>query len=222
MVVPPAAPPMTPMAERGQPRPTSSGASNRRSNPVPVLWAVAAVAGLVVVALVAALLAGRGDDGGLDGTTSDGSTPSAATTDVPADWVAYTDPSTGFTISHPPGWTVRRRRLPHRLPRPVAGAYLRVDHVQPPGPSPEGTWRDLEPRFAAENPGYQRLRIEPTTYAGFPAAIWEFTYGGQRAIDLGFVTGTYGFALNFQTPAGDWDRLPAGVRGVQGRVPRPA
>ena len=90
---------------------------------------------------------------------------------------------------------------------PSTGAYLRVDHVKPPGPSPEGAWRDFEPRFAAENPGYQRIRIEPTTYAGFPAAIWEFTYGGQRAIDLGFVTGTYGFALNFQTDQADWQRL---------------
>ena len=206
MVVPPAAPPMTPMAER-RPRPTSDRpASGRRSNPVPVLWAVAAVAGLVVVALIAALLAG-GDDGGSDDTAATGSTPPAASTAVPADWVAYTDPSTGFTISHPPGWTVRVDGSLTDFRDPSSGAYLRVDHVQPPGPSPEGAWLDFEPRFAAENPGYQRIRIEPTTYAGFPAAIWEFTYGGQRAIDLGFVTGTYGFALNFQTPAGDWDRL---------------
>jgi hypothetical protein len=28
-----------------------------------------------------------------------------------------------------------------------------------------------------------------------------------HAVDLGFVTGSYGFALNFQTHARDWDRM---------------
>ena len=70
---------------------------------------------------------------------------------------------------------------------------------------------DFEPRFASENAGYRRIRIQPTTYAGFPAAVWEYIYGSAgarlRAVDLGFVTGRYGFALNFQAPEADWDRL---------------
>ena len=123
----------------------------------------------------------------------------------------YVDPATGFTIAHPPGWTVVIDGSLTDFRDPSTGAYLRVDHVQPPGPSPEGAWLDFEPRFAAENAGYRRIRIEPTTFAGFPAAIWEFTYGGGggrvRAVDLGFVTGDYGFALNFQTPEADWDRM---------------
>jgi hypothetical protein len=83
--------------------------------------------------------------------------------------------------------------------------------VEPPGPSPEGAWHDYEPKFAAGKPGYQRLQISPTTYKGFDAAIWEFTYGqgggARHAVDLGFVTGRYGFALNFQTSSSDWERL---------------
>ena len=95
--------------------------------------------------------------------------------------------------------------------------------MQPPGPSPEGAWLDFEPRFAAENAGYQRVRIEPTTFQGFPAAIWEFTYGdGLRAVDLGFVTDDYGFALNFQAPEADWERLQPVFEAFQAGFRPPA
>ena len=130
---------------------------------------------------------------------------------VPRDWVTYSDPATGYRISHPPGWQVRTQGTLTDFRDPVSGAYLRVDHTSSPGPDPVQAWVDLEKRFAAMNENYQRIQITPTRYAGFPAAIWEFTYtsgGAQlRAVDLGFVTDRYGFALNFQTRARDWDRL---------------
>ncbi len=139
--------------------------------------------------------------------TSPRDRPAAAT----ADWVPYTDPQTGFTISYPRDWNVRTSGTLTDFRDPSTGAYLRVDHVEPPKPSPEGAWYEYEPVFAADNPGYQRIRIEPTTYKGYRAAIWEFTYasGGAelRAVDLGFITPRYGFALNFQTRASDWERL---------------
>jgi len=41
--------------------------------------------------------------------------------------------------------------------------------------------------------------------------VWEFRYadGGAllHALDLGFITGRYGFALYFQTRDPDWQRL---------------
>ncbi len=135
----------------------------------------------------------------------------------------YVDPSTGFTISHPPGWSVVIDGSLTDFRDPSTGAYLRVDHVQPPGPSPEAAWLDFEPRFAAENAGYQRVRIEPTTFQGFPAAVWEFTYGdGLRAVDLGFVTDDYGFALNFQAPEADWERLQPVFEAFQAGFRPPA
>ena len=80
-----------------------------------------------------------------------------------------------------------------------------------PGPSAEGAWFELEKSFSTENENYQRIRIEPTTYNGYRAAIWEFTYtsGGAQlhVVDLGFITPRYGFALYFQTRAADWDRM---------------
>ncbi|MDQ3979578.1 MAG: hypothetical protein M3314_08510, partial [Actinomycetota bacterium] len=142
---------------------------------------------------------------------SDSPDTRATTRADPGEWVAYRDPATGFTISYPPGWTVQREGTLTDFRDPASAAYLRVDYTTSPGPSPEQAWRDFEPSFAAENPNYRRIRIEPTRFKGYPAAIWEFTYTGRgtplRAIDLGFVTGPYGFALNFQTRAEDWNEM---------------
>ena len=130
---------------------------------------------------------------------------------VPRDWVSYQDPATGYALFHPPGWNVITNGSLTDFRDPDSAAYLRVDHTSSPGPSAVQAWLDFEPRFAAENPNYERIRIDPTTFQGYQAAIWEFTYTGLgtdlRAADLGFVTGSYGFALNFQTRVEDWDDM---------------
>ena len=208
----------------GDERPPSPPPRRRPPSGDRARWVGAAVALAVVLALVGALLlSASGSDpdrtpAGPEAPATDpddepgtGPEEERASAAVPADWTPYTDPATRFTIARPPDWTVRVNGTLTDFVDPDTGAYLRVDHVQPPGPSPEGAWYEFEPRFAAQNPGYQRIRITPTTYAGFPAAIWEFTYGSgnrqRHAVDLGFVTGRYGFALNFDTPARDWRRL---------------
>jgi serine/threonine protein kinase len=219
VVVPP---PPPPVAEAPPPRPPPAPVPGRRSQSR-LPWVFAVVA-LLVVALIGIGLASN------DGSRQQGNTGggSAATTTTPgssastsrssggraastSDWIRYTDPQTGFTISHPPAWTVRINGTLTDFRDPETGAYLRVDHVQPPKPSPEAAWQELEPRFAAENTNYRRIRIEPTTYAGSKAALWEFTYtsgGAELHVgDLGFITPSYGFALYFQTRAGDWDGL---------------
>jgi serine/threonine protein kinase len=165
---------------------------------------LAFVAILLVVGLV--ILVGARANRANSGHPSGNGTP-AATAAVPADWVSYRDPSTGFTISHPPTWTVTTNGTLTDIRDPATDAYLRIDHVQPPGPSPEGAWETYEPSFAAANDGYQRIQITPTTFKGYRAAIWEYTYVDGvplHAVDLGFVAGSYGFALNFQTHSSDW------------------
>jgi hypothetical protein len=213
-------------------------------------WVVGLVA-LLVVALVAVALATRDSDpppetaGGSPSTTAAPSTTaqapargsattaaSAPATTRPAatgtssNWVAYADPQTGFTISKPPDWAIRTDGTLTDFRDPATGAYLRVDHIEPPRPSPEGAWFELETSFAAENANYERLRIEPTTYAGYRGAIWEFTYtsGGAelRVANLGFITPRYGFALYFQTRAGDWDRLQPVLQAFKDSFKAPA
>ncbi|HEV2766218.1 MAG TPA: serine/threonine-protein kinase [Acidimicrobiales bacterium] len=124
---------------------------------------------------------------------------------VPGDWVAYRDRATGYTVWHPPSWAPRSG--PGRATdfRDSSGDYLRVDYVRPPGDDPVADWERSSASFAQRYDDYEEIRIEPTQYQGFEAALWEYTYQGQHATNLGFVTGDYGFALNFQTAADRWD-----------------
>ncbi len=186
---------------------------------VPLVLGLAALVAVILVAVVA------GRDGGGPPTAAPG--PSASTPAntpssgggsaagpspaVPKDWVDYRDPATGYSIAHPPQWSVTTNGTLTDFRDPASGAYLRVDHREPPGPSPEGAWYEFEPTFSARNANYRRVQITPTTYEGYRAAVWEYTYSGGgadlRAIDLGFIAGRHGFALNYQSPASDWDRL---------------
>jgi serine/threonine protein kinase len=126
-------------------------------------------------------------------------------------WVPYTDDAIGYSLRHPPGWTIRRQGNQTYFVHPDNIAYLEVDHQQPPAADPVKTWEDLEKTFAASHPSYTKIQIAPSTFQDFRAAVWEFTYTDNgvnlRTLDLGFVTPRYGFALLFQTRAADWDRL---------------
>jgi hypothetical protein len=140
-------------------------------------------------------------------TTADASQPGAA----PTGWASFRNAAAGYTVAHPPGWTVRRSGgTVVDLVRPGTGQYLRVDWTDQPKPSALGAWQDAEPSFASRHAGYRRVRLEQTDYRGLDAAIWEYTYlaGGRRvrAVNLGFVSrsGDYAYALNFQTGEGDW------------------
>ena len=225
--VPVAEPEAAPPAEQPPPpTPTAPGPPLSRG-------LVAAVALAIVAVLGTLAWVGAGEDGGGDDdeavrpepstttstavttTTTEArqrpvqraATPAAA--GVPDDWVRYDEPEGRYRIAHPPDWSVQRLdRTRTDIRAPGTGAYLRVDWTDTPGPSPEGAWEQQSKRFAATHQGYQEIRIEPTTYKGYDAAIWEYAYsaGGTRlhGVDLGFVTGRYGFALNFQTPEPIW------------------
>ena len=127
---------------------------------------------------------------------------------APAGWKSYADPDTGFRLAYPATWTVVRNGTLTDFRDPATGTYLRIDHQSPPAPTADGPWYQLEPGFAANNPGYQRISITRTTFRGYAAAIWEYTYkgGGQRlhAIDMGIIVGDHGFGFNFQTTDALW------------------
>ncbi|MDP9442488.1 MAG: protein kinase [Actinomycetota bacterium] len=142
-------------------------------------------------------------------TTGGGATSSAAVA-VPADWKTYTDPDTGYRVAHPPDWTIRDLdKTRTDFTDPATGTYLRIDWTDEPGESPEGAWQALSKSFGARKTNYREIRIEPTTYQGHRAALWEYTYdeGGTtlHAYNLGMVTDEYGFALNFQTTQAGWE-----------------
>lgn len=218
--------------ERAAPVP---GPPPRRS---PLPWIAAALVAIALLGAAALALAGADDpaprasattiapaagDVGGDGSSRDVTTTTAVrrtTTTVPADgeepppsvpgdWVRYEVARPGYSVAVPPDW--QRRPLGDTrtdFVDPDSGTYLRVDWTDEPGDSPEQAWRDQSRTFAAQRENYREIRIEPTTYRGFDAALWEYTYseGGAQlhAYNLGFVTGGYGFALNFQSPESRW------------------
>jgi eukaryotic-like serine/threonine-protein kinase len=218
-----------PQLEQGAPKAhPRTQAPRERSGLRPVLIGLVALLVLAGAAVVTLVLLTRPETPGAEDRAAGGrqsgqagATPDAA---IPASWDTYEDPDTGWTLAHPPDWelvTQDETRLDFRDPE--TGTYIRVDWTDQPGPSPVGAWRDLERSFSASHEGYRRVDLFSTTYKGHEAAVWEFTFveGGAKlhAVDLGFVTGEYGFALYFQTRQENWEtsqqlfeKLKAGFR----------
>jgi hypothetical protein len=191
--------------------PMPTGTSSRRD---PRRWLVPVVAVLLIAGLVAAIVAAAGDDevpAAITATTGAPADQSTTTTSAVAavEWVTYTDPATGFALRYPSSWSVERNGTLTDFTDPESGTFLRVDWTDEPGDDPVQAWRDLSADFAEDRDGYEEIRIEPTTFKGFDAAIWEFRFDQdasvQHAQDLGMVTGDYGFALFFVAEEQRWD-----------------
>ncbi|CAN5743650.1 hypothetical protein BH23ACT10_BH23ACT10_24680 [soil metagenome] len=138
---------------------------------------------------------------------SDGVLP-AYDVEVPDDWVVLAPDGVPYQVAHPPGWQVVDR--PGNLidiRDPQTGTYLRLDFVAA-RRDPVGAWEEFEPAFADRFAGYRRIGIEPTTYKGDPAALWEYRYrsGGAdlHAYNLGVNADDFGFALNLQARQGNF------------------
>ena len=147
-----------------------------------------------------------------DGTTTTTASPTTTApptagdrpAGVPATWVPYTAP-VGWSIWHPPGWQpAPGAGRAVNVTDPATGDYLRVDSVAQAGDDAVAAWRRSSASFAGRYPDYRELRIEETTYQGYEAALWEYTYQGQHATNLGIVTPGPGYALNFQTAESRW------------------
>lgn len=125
--------------------------------------------------------------------------------------VPYEGLPEGFSVSYPSGWTITPLdESSVRFQDPGSSRYLLVDWTPTPGPDAYEQVADSgEPGFMARHPSYERVVLEPTSFAGTENAVdWEYRYedGGAllHAINLQFVTAGHGFALNFQTRDSDW------------------
>jgi hypothetical protein len=145
---------------------------------------------------------------------------------VPSDWVTYRHPNVDFGLAYPPSWSLREEGSVVTIRDSTSGAELRVDYRQPPGPDPVRAWEDLESSFSAQHPNdYRRLQLSPANFLGHVAALWEFTYANQslalHAVDVGFLTKKYGFALYFEAPANNWSNLLPTFHSFLGSVRAP-
>jgi hypothetical protein len=120
----------------------------------------------------------------------------------------YTDPVAGYTVGVPDGWSTERASETATDFVAPSGAYLRVAYRTPPGEDVLGTLQAItNDRFATQYEDYEEISIESVEFRDYDAAQAEYTYQGQHAINLQFVTGDYGFALNFQASEEEWEEL---------------
>ncbi len=173
--------------------------------PVPRRQSVAtlAICGAVMLVMVAILLTN-----GRDIFTRGGRTARIISS---VKWSQYTDPATGFRIDYPSDWRVSREGQYTDFRHPDSAAALRVVVQDSNNRSPEAAWQDLEKRFRLEQQGYSRIRLEPTEFRDLSAAEWEFTYSKLNIqlhnLDLGVVTGTKAFTLNFEARSTNWSAV---------------
>lgn len=231
----PIAPPTRrePDAQRIHSRPALSPREDRDSKP----WLVWLGALVVLALLAAFLIPKLGDEPAADDTgrqrernrqaagngaqeendaaaepADDAEAADTSSTDTAAStegFNTYEDSAVGYTISYPDGWDVVPDGTSTDFKEAGTGRYLRIQYTTTPGPDAYAKIEEsIEPSFASRYPDYQRVQLTKTEFAGTDnAALWEYTYKGQRAYNLQFVTedGEYGFALNFQTPADQWE-----------------
>jgi len=176
----------------------------------PSRW-VTAICAAVTLVLIAILFTN-----GREIFTRDGRT---ARIIASVDWSEYVDPDTGFSIDYPSDWRVTKDGQYTDFRHPGAAAALRVVVQDSNSRSPEAAWLELERRFKAEQQSYSRIRLQPTEFRTYAAAEWEFTYTRENAqtkervqlhnLDLGVVTGTKAFTLNFESRQTNWSVVKA-------------
>jgi eukaryotic-like serine/threonine-protein kinase len=219
----PATPPMPEITTvpSPQPAPESVTPTAPRSRPIErparpragtALWVAIGLFAVAALVLGGLLLFNQPADDPRTETNRDQATqegPSEETGGaLPTGFTTFTDDEIGYTAAYPEEWSVSDPGKANATDfrDDATGTYLRVDWVQPPNGTPEGAWE-----AAAATSGFDTIRIDPTTYKGMDAALWEYTYseGGAdlHAYNLGFITPdeTYGMALNFQTHEENWD-----------------
>lgn len=134
---------------------------------------------------------------------------------APAGYRTAHDPL-GFTVTVPGGWTRQEKAHGQEVNYidATGRAGLKFTVLDFAGASPLQHWKDIEPEVRSKLAGYQRLRMNATTYQGRPAAYWEFSWQGSvrpyRAVDLGIsAEGQREYAIYLSAPADEWrDSLP--------------
>ncbi|MYT28255.1 serine/threonine-protein kinase [Streptomyces sp. MspMP-M5] len=117
----------------------------------------------------------------------------------------------GFSVPVQDGWTLKN--MPGGEVAYLSGlASLRIDVVEFAGGDPLRHWRETEEaQTRRDNPGYERVRMGPTTFRGRPAGYWEFTFQGRareyRAVELAFsgADGTQ-YVIYLSAPNEQWGR----------------
>jgi 1,2-diacylglycerol 3-beta-glucosyltransferase len=148
----------------------------------------------------------------------------AAGGDQPVDW-EISVPQTWDSVEERDGLVIyrdpKRHLIQRRLARPGDAADPLVIFSGPERRGSVAVRRTSSPYSLVEGPlraevaycgrGYERLRLEKTTFKGRPAMIWEFVYreGGTllRAQELHLLADGKRFVVSFWSPESSWGRM---------------
>ncbi|MFI5523141.1 serine/threonine-protein kinase [Streptomyces platensis] len=115
----------------------------------------------------------------------------------------------GVTFPIPEGWKRDPRDGGRQIVYVSGLAQLTVSVLDFSSGDQVQHFKDLETVVKKDYSVYKNLRLQPTSFQGDPAAIWEFTFGGRarmfRGIDLGFGSkGDKEYAIYVSAPDADW------------------
>lgn len=208
----PAASPAPAPAPAPAPRRPPARPPRRRSR-APLVLLAAIV--LVAVAIGAYLLAGGSPAGSPTAqpsavaAPSPSPSPTATAPAVPAGWTRYEDEQEGWTVGVPPGYARSERNGQVQFRNEELRRTLRIEAGQPRG-EPVQVLERFSRALDDQLRDYERIRLDPVTYLGQPAAELEFTFYDQvdlRVLNRTFVgeAGEQAYSLYWQTNARDFD-----------------
>jgi eukaryotic-like serine/threonine-protein kinase len=131
---------------------------------------------------------------------------------APAGWATLRNSAGAYRFAYPPGWHASSQSdgLHTATASGPDGQLFKVQSSDHPS-DPMQAWTEQERSFSSR-PGYQRIRLEPGSYQGLDAAVWEFIQleGGQRVhkLDITFkrADGRWGYAVLLQSPERSWSQ----------------
>ncbi|WP_433857159.1 serine/threonine-protein kinase [Streptomyces kronopolitis] len=195
----------------GEPTTARKGRRGRRT----LWWCLAAVAaaGCAVGGVLLWPAGGSGAAAGRPPGTTDGpKRPRPSPPPLPAGYHLAKE-GTGVSLPVRDGWTRRSvsgDEAAYVDPTKLVG--LRINIAPFAGTDPLRHWRDTEEaQTRRDNPGYERVRMDPTTFRGRPAGYWEFTFPGRartyRAAELAFSGADHTrYVVYLSAPDAEWNR----------------
>lgn len=193
-----------------------------------VMWSLTAAVVVGVAAFTPLLLDGVGDGGRRSASAPSGTAPSHAGATAPAVPVGFrlAEEDGGLALPVPDGWSrtsTYNGEIAYVDPSGLVG--LRLSSTRFAEGDALRHWREVEEEQTRQNnPGYERLRMNATTFRGGPAGYWEFTFKGKkrgfRAVELAFADGAgTQHVIYLSAPAAQWsqyrpvfDKVVAGLR----------
>ncbi|MEV0369993.1 serine/threonine-protein kinase [Streptomyces sp. NPDC050636] len=141
---------------------------------------------------------------------------------VPAGYHQVEEKEFGVSFPVPDGWT---REFNPQLKEinyidPSGLVNLKVSVLNFASPNHVQHFEQVEQQTKAQVSGYERMRLQGTTFRDDPAAIWEFRFKGRarefRAADLGFGReGGKEYAIYLSAPDAQWQQYESVFAAVR-------